>query len=66
VKLGLKLPWHEPCRTTDEMSVMASFIFIRLFIYFIKPTSHPCHKWNIIDEEEPTHEQMKHMGILWI
>jgi hypothetical protein len=44
----------------------ASFIFTQLFIYFIKPTSDPCHKWNIIHEEEPTYEQMKHMGILWI
>jgi membrane-bound acyltransferase YfiQ involved in biofilm formation len=44
----------------------ASFIFTRLFVYFIKPTSHACHKWSIIHEEEPTYEQMKHMGILWI
>jgi hypothetical protein len=44
----------------------ASLIFTLLFIYFIKPTSHPDHKWNIIHEEEPTYEQMKHMGILWI
>jgi hypothetical protein len=44
----------------------ASFIFTRLFIYFIKPTSHPCHKWNTIHEEEPGYEQMKDMGILWI
>jgi hypothetical protein len=44
----------------------ASFIFTRLFIYFSKPTSHPYHKWNIIHEEEPTCEQMKQMGILWI
>jgi hypothetical protein len=41
----------------------ASFMFTLLFIYFIKPTIHPCHKWNIIHEEEPTYEQMKHMGI---
>jgi hypothetical protein len=33
---------------------------------FIKPTSHPSHKWNIIHEEEQTYEQMKHMGKLWI
>jgi hypothetical protein len=45
---------------------MASFMFTLLFIYFIKPTSHPCHKWNIVHEEEPTYEQMKHMGILRI
>jgi hypothetical protein len=44
----------------------ASFIFTQLFIYFIKPPSDPYHKWNIIHEEEPTYEQMKHMGILWI
>ncbi len=30
-------------------------------LFLLNQTSHPCHKWNIIHEEEPTYEQMKHI-----